>query len=83
MTEQQAAQRVDLVNLVNKALGFRVSADGGGAYHLERLYWFGEGQHEMTRVTSVRPATVDEYRMYVLLCSPQADWAGEDDGQAG
>jgi hypothetical protein len=87
VTEEQARQRADLVALVNRALGFRVSCDGSDNYHLERLRWrpsvasLGETGHEVEVVTTVRPATKDEYRMYQLLCSPQADWAGDDDGQ--
>jgi hypothetical protein len=73
-TEAAANQRRDLAEMVQHALGFRVSCDGPDSYHVERLYWYGKDEQAMVRVTGVRPASQDEYRMYDLLCTPHADW---------
>lgn len=77
-SETTASQNRDLAQMVQHALGFRVSCDGPDSYHVERLYWYGEGEDQMVRVTSVRPATLDEKRMYDLLCTPHAGWPTDD-----
>lgn len=76
----------DLADNVQHALGIRVTQrtapDGSSDYLLERVSWLPTGVGSDGKVlfgwvaASVRPATVDEYRMYDLLCTAQTDWPG-------
>jgi hypothetical protein len=84
----------DLADNVQHALGIRVTQrtapDGTSDYLLERVIWCPAGlaPHWLPVAgwvaASVRPATVDEYRMYDLLCTAQTNWpgvlSGEHDG---